>query len=137
MGMVMIMEGVIDPQEEMEEMAVMEVMMEMVVEEMIHHHCQIKGNHDAIKIIETVGYMWLKDHPGPQVNQDKMEGMVGNGQIPQLPRGMIDALGMASTPLDITGLENSSENLGSTMVDFPYYTATNQCGPPRSDKKGQ
>ena len=77
MGMVMIMEGVVDHllQGEMEEMAVMEVMMEIVVE-MIHHHHQIKGNYDAIKIIETDGYMWYKDHPGPQVNQDKMEGMV-------------------------------------------------------------
>ena len=78
MGMVMIMEGVIDhlPQGEMKEMAVMEVMMEMVVEEMIHHHCQIKGNHDAIEIVETDGYTWYKDPLGPQVNQDKMEGMV-------------------------------------------------------------
>ena len=39
MGMVMIMEGVKDhlPQGELMEMAEMEVMMEMVVEEMIHH----------------------------------------------------------------------------------------------------
>ena len=64
------------PQGEMEEMAVMEVMMEMVVGEMIHHHCQIKGNHDAIEIGETDGYMWYKDHPDPQVNWNKMEGMV-------------------------------------------------------------
>ena len=68
--------GVIDhlPQGEMEEMAVMEVMMEMAVDEMIHHHCQIKGNHDTIGIIETDGCMWYKDHPDPQVNWDKMEG---------------------------------------------------------------
>ena len=78
MGMMMIMEGVIDhlPQGEMEEMAVMVVMMEMAVEEMIHQHCQIKDNHDAAKIGETDGYMWYKEHPDPQVNQDKMEGMV-------------------------------------------------------------
>ena len=77
MGMMMI-EEVIDhlPQGEMEEMAVMEVMMKMAVEEMIHHHHQIKGNHNAIRIIETDGYMWYKDHLDPQVNWDKMEGMV-------------------------------------------------------------
>ena len=68
MGMVMTMEGVIDhlPQGEMEEMA---------VEEMFHHHHQIKGNHDTAKIGETDGYMWYRDHPDPQVNWDKMEGM--------------------------------------------------------------
>ena len=77
MGMMMIMEGVIDhlPQGEMEEMAVMVVMMEMAVE-MIHHHCQIKDNHDAAEIGETDGYIWYKDHLDPQVNQNKMEGMV-------------------------------------------------------------
>ena len=64
------------PQGEVEEMAVAEVMMEMAVGEMIHHHCQIKGNHDTDKIGETDGYMWYKDHPDPQVNWDKMEGMV-------------------------------------------------------------
>ena len=66
-GMVMIMEEVVGhlPQGEIEEMAVMVVMMEMVVEEMIHHHCQIKGNHDAAEIGETDGYMWYKDHPDP------------------------------------------------------------------------
>ena len=87
MGMVMIMEGVIDhlPQGEMEEMAVMGVMMEMAVEEMIHHHHQIKGNHDVLKIIETDGYMWYKDHPGPQVNHDRMEGMVGMDKYHNYP----------------------------------------------------
>ena len=65
------------PQGEMEEMVVMVVMMEMAVEEMIHHHCQIKENHDAAKIGETDGYMWYKDHLDPQVDWDKMEGMVG------------------------------------------------------------
>ena len=84
------------PQGEMEEMAVMEVMMEMVVGEMIHHHHQIKGNHDTIKIRETDGYMWYKDHPDPQINWDKMEGMVEDGQMPQLPRGMINVPGVTS-----------------------------------------
>ena len=118
MGM-MIMEGVIDhlPQGEMEEMAVMVVVMEMVVEEMICHHHQIKGSHDTIKIRETDGYMWYKDHLDPQVNWDKMEGMVEDGQMPQMPRGMINVPGVASAPLDTTGLENSFENLGRTMVD--------------------
>ena len=80
MGMVMRMEGVIDhlPQGEMEEeMAVMMVMMEMTVEEMIHHHYQIKDNHNATKIGEIDGYILYKDHPDPQTNQDKMEGMAG------------------------------------------------------------
>ena len=63
MGMMMIMEGVIDhlPQGEMEEMAVMVVMMEMAVEEMIHHHHQIKGNHNTAEIRETDGYMWYRE----------------------------------------------------------------------------
>ena len=30
---------------------------------------------------------------------------------------MINVLGVAPTPLDTTGLENSFENLGRTMVD--------------------
>ena len=60
MGMVMIMEEVVGhlPLGEMEEMAVMVVMMEMAVEEMIHHHHQIKGSHDAIEIEEIDGCMW-------------------------------------------------------------------------------
>ena len=87
MGMVMIMEGVIDhlPQGEMEEMAVMVVMMEMGVVEMIHHHCQIKDNHDTAKTGETDGYMWYKDHLDPQVNWDKMEGMVGMDKCHNYP----------------------------------------------------
>ena len=77
MGMVMTMEGMIDhlPQEEMEEKMV--VMMEMMVEEMIHHHRQIKGNHNTTEIGEIDGYMWCKDHPDPQANQGKMEEMDG------------------------------------------------------------
>ena len=119
MGMVMRMEEVMDhlPQGEMEEMAVMEVMMEMAVGEMIHHHHQIKGNHDIIKIVETDGYIWYKDLPRPpgQLGQDGRDGQ--DGQIPQLPRGMINVPGMASAPLDTSGLENSFGNLGRTMVD--------------------
>ena len=72
------------PQGEMEEemvvmvvMVVMMVMMEMMVEEMILHHHQIKHNHDAAKIGKIDGYMWCKDHPNPQANQGKMEGMDG------------------------------------------------------------
>ena len=56
--------------------------------------------------------------PGPpgQPGQDGRDGW--DGQIPQLPRGMINVLGVAPTPLDTTGLENSFENLGRTMVDI-------------------
>ena len=120
MRMVMTMEGVIDhlPQGEMEEeMAVMVVMVEMMVEEMILHHHQIKGNHNAANIREIDGYMWCKDHPDPpgQPGQDGKNGR--DGQIPQLSRGVIDVPGVAPTPLDTTGLENSFENLGRTMVD--------------------
>ena len=87
MGMVMTMEGVVDhlPQGEMEEMAVMVVMMEMVVGEMICHHHQIKGSHDTIEVKEIDGYMWYKDHPDPQANQDKMEGMVRMGKCHRCP----------------------------------------------------
>ena len=75
MGMVMIMEEVVGhlPQGEMEEMV---VMMEMVVEEMIHHHCLIMDSHDTIEVKEIDGCMLYKDHPDPQVNWDKVEGMV-------------------------------------------------------------
>ena len=52
--------------------------------------------------------------PG-QPGQDGRDGQ--DGQIPQLPRGMINVPGVAPTPLDTTGLENSFENLGRTMVD--------------------
>ena len=61
--------------------------------------------------------MLYKDHPDPQVNLDKMEQMVRDGQAPQLPRGIINVPGVAPAPLDTTGLENSFENLGRTMVD--------------------
>ena len=47
--------------------------------------------------------------------QDGRDGW--DGQMPQLPRGMINVLGVVPTPLDTTGLENSFENLGRTMVD--------------------
>ena len=72
MGMVMIMEEVVChlPKGEMEEMAVMVV-------EMIHCRYQIQDSHGTIKVEEIGGCMWYKDHPDPQANQDKMEGMVG------------------------------------------------------------
>ena len=56
MEMVMIMEEVVGhlPLGEMEEMV---VMMEMVVEEMIHHHCLIKDNHNTIEVKEIDGCM--------------------------------------------------------------------------------
>ena len=55
--------------------------------------------------------------PGPpgQPGQDGRDGQ--DGQMPQLPMGMINVPRAASTPLDTTGLENSFENLGRTMVD--------------------
>ena len=70
----------------MGEMAVMVVMMEMMVEEMICHHCQIKDNHDTTKI---GGNRWVYVVHGPhgppgQPGQDGRDGQ--DGQIPQLPR---------------------------------------------------
>ena len=55
--------------------------------------------------------------PGPpgQPGQDGRDGH--DGHAPQLPRGMINVPGVAPAPLDTTGLENSFENLGRTMVD--------------------
>ena len=87
------------------------------VEEMIHHHHHIKGNHDAIKIRETDGYMLYKGPPRPpgQLEQDGRDGW--DGQMPQLPRGIINVPGMASGPLDTSALGNSFENLRRTMVD--------------------
>ena len=52
--------------------------------------------------------------PG-QLGQDARDGQ--DGQIPQVPRGVINVPGVAHAPLDTTGLENSFENLGRTMVD--------------------
>ena len=53
--------------------------------------------------------------PPGQPGQDGRDGW--DGQAPQLPRGMINVPGVAPVPLDTTGLENSFENLGRTMVD--------------------
>ena len=53
--------------------------------------------------------------PPGQPGQDGRDGW--DGQTPQLPRGMINVPGVAPAPLDTTGLENSFENLGRTMVD--------------------
>ena len=68
-----------------DEMAVMVVMMEMTVEEMILHHHQIKGNHDTTEIREIDRYMWCKYHPDPQANQGKMEGMDGMDKYLNFP----------------------------------------------------
>ena len=63
--------------------------------------------------------------PGPpgQLEQDGRDGQ--DGQMPQLPRGMINVPGLASAPVDTTGLENSFENLGSTIVDVLTIQQTN------------
>ena len=53
--------------------------------------------------------------PPGQPGQDGRDGQ--DGQVLQLPRGMINVLGVAPTPLDTTGLENSFESLGRTMVE--------------------
>ena len=89
----------------------------MVVEEMIHYHHLIKDNHNTIEVKEIDGCMLYKDCPDPLVNlgQDGRDGW--DGQMPQMPRGIINVLGIAPAPLDTTGLENSFENLGRTMVD--------------------
>ena len=109
------MEEVVDhlPQGEMEEM-VMVVMMEMVVEEMIHHCHLIMDSHDTIEVEEIDGCMLYKRPPRPpsQPGQDGRDGQ--DAQAPQLPRGMINVPGVAPAPLDTTGLENSFENLGRT-----------------------
>ena len=59
----------------------------------------------------------VQGSPGPpgQPGQDGRDGH--DGHAPQLPRGMINVPGVAPAPLDTTGLENSFENLGRTMVD--------------------
>ena len=81
--------------------------------------------------------MWYQGDPGPpRSTRTRTEGMVGMGQMPQLPRGMINAPGAAFTPLDTTGLENSFENLGRTMVDVLTIKQQTNLAPPRSDKKG-
>ena len=53
--------------------------------------------------------------PPGQLGQDGRDGW--DGQMPQVPRGIINVPGVAHAPLDTTGLENSLENLGRTMVD--------------------
>ena len=94
----------------------MAMMMEMVVE-MIHHHLLIMDSQDTIEVKEIDGCMLFKGPPGPpgQPGQDGRDGH--GGHAPQLPRGMINVPGVAPAPLDTTGLENSFENLGRTMVD--------------------
>ena len=113
--MVMIMEGVIYhlPQREMEEMV---VMVEMMVGEMIHHHCQIKGKHDVTEIREINGYMWYKDHPDPRSTRTRWKGW-SRWTNTSTAQGNDKCPGSGTAPLDTTGLENSFENLGRTMVD--------------------
>ena len=50
-----------------------------------------------------------------QLGQDGRDGQ--DGQVLQMPRGMKNVSGVAPAPLDTTGLENSFQNLGRTMVD--------------------
>ena len=50
--------------------------------------------------------------PPGQLGQDGRDG-----QIPQVTRGVINVPGVVHAPLDTTGLENSFENLGRTIVD--------------------
>ena len=112
MVIVMVVEEVIDhlPQGEMV------MIMEMVVV-MIHHHLLIMDSQDTIEVKEINGCMLFKDQPRPpgQPGQDCRDGH--DGHAPQLPRGMINVPGVAPAPLDTTGLKNSFENLGRTMVD--------------------
>ena len=56
----------------------------------------------------------LPRSPG-QLRQDGRDGQ--DGHMPQMPRGIINVPGVVPAPLDTTGLENSFENLGRTMVD--------------------
>ena len=72
-------------------------------------HCWNQGN-------RWVYVVQGPPRPSGQPGQDGRDGQ--DGQIPQLPRGMINVPGVAPTPLDTTGLENSFENLGRTMVDI-------------------
>ena len=65
--------------------------------------------------------------PGPprQPGQARRDGR--DGQVPQLARGMINVPGVVPASLDTTGLENSFENLGRTMIDvFALQQQTNE-----------
>ena len=68
--------------------------------------------------------------PGPprQPGQAGRDGRDGrDGQVPQLPREMINVSGLVPAPLDTTGLENSFENLGRTVIDvFTLQQQTNE-----------
>ena len=62
--------------------------------------------------------MYIVQGPPRPPGKPGQDGRDGHyGQAPQLPRGMINVPGVAPAPLDTTGLENSFENLGRTMVD--------------------
>ena len=56
-----------------------------------------------------------------------LEEMVGMIKYPNCPEGMINVPGVVPAPLDTTGLENSFENLGRTMIDvFALQQQTNE-----------
>ena len=99
------------------EMAVMMVMMMGMVVEMVHCHHLIMDSHDTMSGQRDRWVYVVQGPPRPpgQPGQDGRDGH--DGQAPQLPRGMINVPGVAPAPLDTTGLENSFENLGRTMVD--------------------
>ena len=97
---------------------VMMMVMVMEMEEVILLHPLIQDNHGTIANTREIdGIDVVQGPPGPpgQPGQAGRDGR--DGQIPQLPRGMINVPGMAPVPLDTTGLENSFENLGRTIVD--------------------
>ena len=75
--------------------------------------------------------------PGPpgQPGQDGRDGR--DGHAPQLPRGMINVPGAVPAPLDTTGLENSFENLGRTMVDVLAMQQQTNLTLQDQNKKGQ
>ena len=72
--------------------------------------------------------MYLVQGPPGSPGQPGQAGRDGrDGQVPQLPRGMINVPGVTPAPLDTTGLENSFENLGRTMIDvFTLQQQTNE-----------
>ena len=89
------------PTRDMEVMAVMVVMMEMVVEEMIHCHHLIMDSHKHHQGQRDRWVYVVQGPPGPpgQPGQDGRDGW--DGQAPQMPRGMINAPGVAPAPLDL------------------------------------
>ena len=68
--------------------------------------------------------------PPEQPGQAGRDGR--DGQVSQLSRGMINGPGVAPAPLNTTGLENSFENLGRTMIDV--FTLQQQTNEPLQDQ---